>query len=266
MNYSYVPISNVQLLVSLILVLVTGAISAALNLGLLKSLLWGTVRAFIQLTFIGYILKYVFQFKSLLVILPIILVMSFIAAREATGRIKKTAENNLGQIFISIVFATFLVGLIVVIFIISPQPWYTPQVLIPIFGMILGNSMNGIALTLDRLYGQVYDNIEKIEEMLAAGAAPREAIQSYMQNAVKAGMIPTINGLMVVGLVSLPGMMTGQILAGMNPQEAVKYQFVVMIMIAAAVGIACVLVSFLTYPRLFNQNLALNENIKRGTI
>ncbi len=261
---AYIAISNIQLILGVILVLITGLISALLKLGLIKSLIWGTVRAFVQLTLIGYVLTYIFKLNSLGVIIPIILLMCFIASREATRRITKPLFNPGLVSFISLTASTFVVGFIVVILIISPQPWYSARVMIPIFGMLLGNSMNGIALSLDRMCSEIHSHVNQVEQLLCFGATPWEAVMAYVRKAVTAGMIPTINSLMVVGLVSLPGMMTGQILAGMDPQSAVRYQFVVMIMIAAAVAIGCLLIVGLSYKKMFNEDLALVESIHKN--
>ncbi|SHG39881.1 putative ABC transport system permease protein [Thermosyntropha lipolytica DSM 11003] len=263
-GYSYIEISYAQLLLSIILVLITGIISALLQLGLIKSLLWGTVRAFVQLTLIGYVLSFIFKLDNWAVILLIILLMCYIASREASRRIKKPMVKPDAVSFLALTASTFLVGMIVVVFIVAPDPWYTPQVMIPIFGMILGNSMNGIALALDRMYGEIYGHLDEVEQLLALGATPFEAVRDYVKEALRAGMTPTINSLMVVGLVSLPGMMTGQILAGMDPAVAVRYQFVVMVMIAAAVAMGCLIIVGLSYRSMFNEDMALNEKLYRN--
>lgn len=261
---SYIPISNLQLLLSVSLVLITGLISALLKLGLLKSLLWGTFRAFLQLSLIGYVLNYIFKVNSLLIIVPVLLLMCFIASREATRRINNPPHRPGSIAFVSLTASTFLVGLIVVVLVISPQPWYSAQVVLPIFGMLLGNSMNAIALSLDRMYSEIRSQAEEVEQLLCFGASPWEAVRAYVNKAITAGMTPIINSLMVVGLVSLPGMMTGQILAGMNPVAAVRYQFVVMIMIAAAVAIGCLLIVGLSYKRIFNEDMALVESMRKN--
>ncbi|QGT98691.1 putative iron export permease protein FetB [Candidatus Syntrophocurvum alkaliphilum] len=263
-DYSYIPITNFQLLLSVSLVFITGLISALLRLGLLKSLLWASFRAFLQLSLIGYVLTYIFDINKLAIIVPIIILMCYIASNESVRRIDKAPHNPKWLAFTSLTASTFIVGIIVVTIIIQPSPWYSAQVAIPIFGMILGNSMNAIALSLDRMYSEVYSSADEVETMLAMGATPWESVNSYMRNAVRAGMTPTINALMVVGLVSLPGMMTGQILAGMDPQVAVRYQFVVMIMIAAAVAIGCLIIIGLSYKKMFTDEMALVEDMRKN--
>lgn len=263
-SYGYIEISYGQLFLSITLVLLTGIISAFLRLGLIKPLIWGTIRAFVQLTLIGYALSFIFKINNFLIILLIIIFMCYIASREASRRIRKAPGKPDFISFIALTASTFLVGIIVVVLIISPEPWYTPQVMIPIFGMILGNSMNGIALSLDRMYGEIYAHIDEVEQLLCLGATPFEAVREYVKEAVAAGMTPTINSLMVVGLVSLPGMMTGQILAGMDPAVAVRYQFVVMVMIAAAVAMGCLIIVGLSYRKMFNEDMALNKKMYKS--
>src|SRR3569623_2692060 len=111
------------------------------------------------------------------------------------------------------------------------EPWYSPQYAIPLLGMILGNTLNGISLGLDRLGGELSGRRAPVEALLALGATRWEAARGPIRQAVRTGLIPTINAMMVVGIVSLPGMMTGQILAGADPVEAVKYQIVMMFLI-----------------------------------
>lgn len=261
MSSGVIPISNLQLALSVVLVVIAGGISAALRLGLLKSLFWGTVRTFVQLTFIGYILKFVFTVNNFWLIAAIVILMCFIAAQASTKRASNVSGNHLFPAFWSLLASTVFVGLVVVRLVINPSPWYTASILIPIFGMILGNSMNGIALALDRLYGEAHARSGEIEALLAFGATPWEAIRECVKDAMRAGMTPTINSLMVVGLVSLPGMMTGQILGGADPSEAVRYQIVVMLMIAAATSIGCLSLVGFAYRRLFTTDWALKEEI-----
>ncbi|MFZ5649307.1 MAG: ABC transporter permease [Bacillota bacterium] len=257
MDNSTIPISNYQLAFTVILVLITGGISSFLKLGLLQPLLWGTVRTFVQLTLVGYALTYIFSINSLWLVLVLITVMCFIASKTAVKRTPSVPYYPGALAFVSLLASTYLVGSFVTVLIISPDPWYSARIVIPIFGMILGNSMNGIAISLDRLYSEARSRASEIEAMLTFGATPWEAVRHSVREALRAGMTPTINSLMVVGLVSLPGMMTGQILGGADPREAVRYQIVVMLMIAAAVAIGCLIMVGMSYKKLFSHDGAL---------
>lgn len=264
MNEGVIPISNLQLALSVILVLIAGSVSAALKLGLLKSLIWGTIRTFVQLTLIGYVLTYVFSLNNLWLILALVTLMCFIASRTAVRRTPNVPDFPVVLAFLSLLASTYLVGSIVTGLIIAPEPWYSARIVIPIFGMILGNSMNGIALSLDRLYSEARSRSAEIEALLSFGATPWEAVRHCVREAMRAGMMPIINSLMVVGVVSLPGMMTGQILGGADPREAVRYQIVVMLMIAAAVAIGCLLLVGLSYRRLFTADDALDPRLQQS--
>lgn len=257
MDSGVVPISDIQLALSVILVLIAGVISAALKLELLKPLLWGTFRTFVQLTLIGYALTFIFKINNLIFIIVIITMMCFLASLTAARRSSGAGRYTLLLGFVSLWASTFIVGTIVVVLIIAPDPWYSARIAIPIFGMILGNSMNGIALSLDRLFSEVKSNLPEIEALLSFGASPWESVRDCVKTSLKAGMTPTINSLMVVGLVSLPGMMTGQILGGADPRQAVRYQIVVMLMIAAAVAIGCLMLVLMSYKKLFTKDDAL---------
>jgi putative ABC transport system permease protein len=141
------------------------------------------------------------------------------------------------------------VGLVAVV---QVEPWFRPQYAIPLLGMILGNTLNGISLGLDRFGEELTSRREQVESLLALGASRWEAAQEPVRRAVTTGMVPIVNSMMVVGLVSLPGMMTGQLLAGVEPIAAVKYQVVILFLIAAGTALGTVSVVLLSYRRLFN--------------
>jgi putative ABC transport system permease protein len=130
------------------------------------------------------------------------------------------------------------------------DPWYNPRYLIPLFGMIVGNAMNAAALAAERLRSEMEARRAEVEAWLALGASPERAAREPVRRSLVAALIPTVNGLMVVGIVSLPGMMTGQILAGSSPVTAVRYQIVVMFMLASSVAVTATLVT-LWYRRTF---------------
>ena len=258
---SAVPISNLQLVFSVGLVVVAGLISAALGLGLLRSLVWGTVRTIVQLSLIGLALHHIFAIDNPALIVAVIGLMVAAAAHTAVSRMPHVPFRPFGLAALALGSSTFIVGTIVCWLIIGAQPWYTGRVAIPIAGMILGNTLNGVSLSLDRFFADVRASAREIEQYLCLGFEPWEAIRPYLRAAIRAGMTPTINALMVVGLVSLPGMMTGQILAGADPAEAIRYQIVVMLMLAASVSIGCLTLVGLAYRLCFGPDGALDPRI-----
>ena len=136
--------------------------------------------------------------------------------------------------------------------IIDTDPWYQPRYAIPLLGMMLGNTMNGIALGLDRLIQTTWDQREVVEARLMLGQSWQEAIADIRRESIRSAMIPIINSMSVAGLVSLPGMMTGQILGGSPPQEAVKYQILIMFLIASGIGFGTFAAVSLGARRLFD--------------
>ena len=256
------PISDLHLALSTALVVLCGVVSAVLRLGLLRSLVWGTVRTFVQLILLGYALAHIFAIDHPALVAGIIGLMCLVAARAAVGRIKEAPEKPYGVAVLALGTGTFLVGSLVCGVIIGGERWYSARLAIPICGMILGNSLTSVSLALDRMYGEVRSRAREVEVRLSLGFSPWEAIRPHVRTALRAGMTPIINALMVVGVVSLPGMMTGQILAGAEPMTAIRYQIVVMLMIAAAVSIGSLIVVGLSFRRCFTEDQALRRELR----
>ena len=259
MQVEVFPISDLNLALSIVLVLIVGLISAGLKLGLFKSLAWGTFRTFTQLIVMGYALVWIFRIDSPPMLVIIILLMCYFGARTAVKRTPNVTCFPTGLAYLSLTASTFIVTFIVTAVIISADRWYTARVVIPIAGMVLGNSMNGIALGLDRLHSEIRNCSGEIEALLALGATPWEAVRGRVREALRAGMTPSINSMMAVGLVFIPGMMTGQILSGVEPLTAVRYQIVVMLMVTAAAAMGCLMLVIFSYRRCFNLEGALKR-------
>jgi len=168
------------------------------------------------------------------------------------------------QAFVTLLLTGALTTGVVTQAVIGVTPWYQPQYLIPLLGMVLGNSLTGISLCLDDLLEALDERRDRIEMALALGATSWEATRDVLRAAVRRGMIPIINSMTVAGIVSLPGMMTGQILAGSDPMRAVAYQIVVMFMLAGATALGCMLTALLVFRRLFSpRHQLLVEHIRR---
>ena len=241
---SLIDISPLQLSLCLVFVLVAGLSSLVLKLGLEKDLIWGTFRTFAQLFLIGFVLKFIFQIDNVYVILLLYTWMIFWAAQTINSRVKEKTIPILLPTFVSMVLSYMLVSIMVTSLIVQVKPWYQPRYFIPIGGMIIGNSMNAIAIALERLFSDIRRHRDQIELALCLGATYPEATQTIIRDVIKAGMIPSINAMMSVGLVFLPGMMTGQILAGAEPMTAVRYQIIVMLMLVASTTIGTIVVVY----------------------
>ena len=241
-----------QLALALIFVMLAGGASLWLGLGLGKDLLVGTVRTFGQLFLMGYVLVYVFEWRQFWLVLLLFAAMIFFAARIVAGRIKGKGPPMFWPIFLSMLLSYMVVSYVVTDVVVRAEPWWLPRYFLPLGGMVVGNSMNAIALSVERLFSEVRSREGEVELMLCLGAEPGEACAAMFRDAVRAGMIPSINSMMGVGLVFLPGMMTGQILGGSDPVTAIKYQIVVMLMLVGSTTLGSVLAVALARRRLFN--------------
>ena len=254
MGNPYIELSYFQVSLAALLILINGGISLLLRLELERRLLIAAVCTVVQLLLIGFVLEWVFRIDRWYVVVVMMAVMTLVAGVAA---IQRTAFRFRG-IWVRSIAATWLsswlMASLALAVIVRVRPWYTPQYAIPLLGMILGNTLNGVSLGLDRLGSELSAKRDQVDGSLALGATRWEAARPHVQQAVKTGLIPTINAMMVVGIVSLPGMMTGQLLAGTSPIEAVKYQIVIMFLIASGAALGTVSVVLLSFRRLFNDD------------
>ena len=253
-----VALDTVDLALCLGMVGVAIALSLWQKLGLANQFIFSAGRALLQLLIVGYALDIVFALDSLVAVLIILLIMTSIAAIVARNRIDKKIKTLLPIVWLSIFTSTAITLSYMILVIIQPTTtWYEPQYLIPLGGMLLGNAMNGASLSGDRLISAIKQNYREIETHLCLGATPKQAIFQYQKEAIRAGLIPILNNMLVVGLVSLPGMFTGQVLAGANPLNAASYQILILFAIALTNLIVTVLVTEGVYRHFFNQDLQL---------
>jgi putative ABC transport system permease protein len=237
-----IELGPLQLGIATLLIVAAGVVSLTLRLGVEKRLGVATLRTVIQLGLLGLILERVFAIRNPWLVVGLLVLMTVFAAREAVSRASRRYRGILADAWLTMAATCFLVGGIVTQFVVGVEPWYDPQYVIPLLGMILGNSLTGISLCLDRFMDHLETRSAEVELRIAFGATRREALAAPLKDAVRTGMIPIINSMAAAGIVSLPGMMTGQILAGSPPMQAVAYQIVVMFMIAAAVALGAMLV------------------------
>jgi putative ABC transport system permease protein len=218
------------------------ALSAWQRLNLERDLMIATARTTIQLVVVGYLLWFVFDLKHPLAVLGVIATMLVIATLETRNRIGKTMPNELWLLGGSLLTSLVITLTYTTVLVIRPALWYDPQYLIPLAGIVLGNVMNGAAIAGERLMQMVQTHRAEIETHLCLGATPEEAIANYRRTAIRTGLIPTLNAMMVVGVVTLPGIITGQLLSGVNPLDAASYQMLIMFMLAFSTLVTTVLV------------------------
>jgi putative ABC transport system permease protein len=238
----FIELGPQQLAIATLLIVVAGLVSMALRLGVERRLGLAALRTVIQLGLLGLVLERIFALRNPALIVALLLLMTVFAAREAVGRASRRYRGILIDAWLTMAATCFVVGGMVTQVVVGVDPWYEPQYVIPLLGMILGNSLTGISLCLDRFMDHLEMRAPEVELRIAFGANRREALAAPLRDAVRTGMIPIINSMAAAGIVSLPGMMTGQILAGSPPLQAVAYQIVVMFMIAAAVALGAMLV------------------------
>ena len=237
---------NISLIAfSFILVLIPSFITYKLKIGIEKEILKNSIRALLQLTALGFILGFLFKIKNPLFYVPIVLFMllysSFIA--------KKRTNYSYISAFLSLTFATTIILLIMIsLKIISLKP----NEFIPISGMIIGNALNTYTLTIERLKREITLQKELIEAFIAIGAKYSDALKIMQREAIKAALIPVNNMLQTIGVVAIPGITTGMLLAGASPLKAVSYQIVIIYM----------LVSINLFSSLFGSYFYIRQKIK----
>ncbi len=240
-----------QLLLATGFMVVTGGITLALQLGVTKALWLGTLRTYLQLLALGLVLGWVFRLRQPLLVLAIIGVMTAVAAQTVVRRAPDAPRGSYVRAWAAMGLPALVITFAVTGLIVRVEPWYLPRYVIPIAGMVIGNSMNGVALALERTFADMDARENEILALTALGASPWEAARESVRTALRAGMIPSINTLSTVGIVFIPGMMAGQVLAGADPLVAAPYQIVVMLMVATADVLGSTLVVLLTFRRRF---------------
>ncbi|BCO09680.1 iron export ABC transporter permease subunit FetB [Desulfolithobacter dissulfuricans] len=249
-----IQLSPLDLVLAASLVLLLGLTSYRLGLGLERRLAISALRTTVQLLLIGQVLRLVFANGSIWFVLGIATIMLAVAGREVMARQKYRFPGlggwllGTGSMFIS----SFTVALLALTVIIGNDPWYSPQYAIPLLGMLLGNTMNGVALSMDRFTETLWQQRQVVEQRLLLGQSSREAVDEIRRSAVRSGMIPIINSMAAAGIVSLPGMMTGQILGGSSPMDAVKYQILIMFLLCGGTGFGTMFAVAWTCRRLFD--------------
>jgi putative ABC transport system permease protein len=221
------------------LVALNALLSFLLDLGLTRTILVAGVRAVVQLLLVGLVLKTVFALASPPLIGAVVLAMLASASYEIGSRQERRFAGwwGFGLGAGTTMLATLFVTAFALAGALRPQPWYAPQVVIPLLGIILGNTMNGVSVSLNALNMAIVRERPAIEARLALGADRYTALKSLQRSALRTGMIPIINQMSAAGIITLPGMMTGQILAGMEPVEAAKYQILILFLLSGGAGL-----------------------------
>jgi putative ABC transport system permease protein len=247
-----ISLSPSDLLIASSLVALDAGVSVALRLQLHRQLLWAAARMVVQLVAVGFILRFIFALNNPLATLAVTLVMGAIAAREIAARPVRKFRGFAGLAIsgATVGLATLTTAILALTTAIRPHPWYDPRYAVSLVGIILGSVLNSGSLALDGIAGGVWRERSAIEAQLSLGVDYRTATLPLLREAVRRGLLPVVNQMSAAGLITLPGIMTGQIIAGMDPLEAVKYQILLMFLLAGASGLAVLIAAELALRRL----------------
>ncbi len=230
-----------------------------LRLGQVGSLSIAATRLTVQITILGWALGFLFAADSPVLMLAVALAMTAVSAFTVGSRGSDTTGRLRLEAFVAIALGAMTVMIVAITLSLGVRPWYDARVVIPMLGMILGNSVNGVSLAADRLAGELRTGRDLIELRLALGATWRQASLPAARAAVATALTPTINSMMIAGIVAVPGMMTGQILAGADVNRALRYQILMYFLIAGTVGISTLALLSVRLARAFTASHQLRR-------
>ncbi len=225
-----------------------------------SQIILASIRMTIQLIFVGYVLEYIIKNPTPLYTILAIVIMEIFAVKNIYDRIDEDLNKKMKRIIAISMFSGTTISITFFLFVVVRiQPWYLTQYFIPISGMLIGNSMTGISLGAERLSSGIANNTNRIETALMLGATAKQATAETVRKAFYAAILPTINSMMGMGIIFIPGMMTGQILSGTSPVTAIKYQIAIMMGILGSVTLTVFLLVSLGYKTYFNDRVQLKE-------
>lgn len=255
----------IDLLVVSILVGISIALSVVERLNLAQDIVVSCLRAFVQLTAVGFVLALLFEHVAFHWVALAVVVMIAAAVHAGRGRLDGhtpglTRDMTIAITLVSVVTLAFVVGAV-----IRPEIWYDPQIIVPLGGMIIGNTMTATTLAANRYLSELRLQQQDVEALLALGATSDQAAANVSRESVRSALIPTIAGMMVVGIALLPGTMTGQILAGQDPSQAVRYQLVVQYMMLFAAVVTSLFIVRLIHRRYFTKDHQIRLELLRSS-
>lgn len=246
-------VSPTALLFAVALVAIALIISFREKIGLEKDLIVGVLRAIVQLTVVGYVLTYVIAIDRLW----LTLLMMAIIILNAAANAKKRAASIQHGFAISLLSITTATATTILLLVLAKAVRFTPSQIVPISGMIASNVMIAIGLSYRNMNTAFHDQRQGVLERLALGADRKQSSIQIVREAIRSGMMPSIDSAKTVGLVSLPGMMSGLIFAGIDPTKAIMYQIMVSFMLLGSTSIGCVIACYISYTQYYNGDLQL---------
>ncbi len=260
MNPTIIDLSLWDLVTVYSLLLMSIGLAHILRAGQGRDIFWSGLRMFVQLMVVGYLLHLVFALESALPVLLILMVMTGFAVQTIGARVETKMPNFYRVVGAAILFGCGGMTFFFCTLVIGLEPWYDPRYLIPLAGMVIGNSMTGASLAAERLAAEFRERREEIETALCLGSSVKLAAEPAVSSAFRAALIPSVNAMAAMGLVFLPGMMTGQILSGTEPLIAVKYQIAIMCVITGSVALTTFMILRFGYRSYFTSYQSLREH------
>jgi len=260
MNPTIIDLSLWDLVTVYSLLLMSIGLAHILRAGQGRDIFWSGLRMFVQLMIVGYLLHLVFALESALPVLLILVVMTGFAVQTIGARVETKMPNFYRVVGAAILFGCGGMTFFFCTLVIGLEPWYDPRYLIPLAGMVIGNSMTGASLAAERLAAEFRERREEIETALCLGSSVKLAAEPAVSSAFRAALIPSVNAMAAMGLVFLPGMMTGQILSGTEPLIAVKYQIAIMCVITGSVALTTFMILRFGYRSNFTSYQSLREH------
>jgi putative ABC transport system permease protein len=245
------------------LILAVGLMAIAIGLsvweklGLELNIALATGRTILQLIVLGYVLDFIVAVDNIWAVVGILTIILTITAIVARNRISQKIPLLLPLVWVVIFISTSLTLLYTNLLIIQPDRWYEPRYLIPLGGILLGNAMNAAAVSGERLVSSIKQFPTEIETHLSLGATPQQAISPYRQEAIKAAFLPTLNQMMLIGMVTIPTFTSGQLLAGVSALEAVSYEILIIFMVALVNLLTTILLTKGLCRQFFNDAMQL---------
>ena len=260
MNPTIIDLSLWDLVTVYSLLLMSIGLAHILRAGQGRDIFWSGLRMFVQLMIVGYLLHLVFALDSALPVLLILVVMTGFAVQTIGARVETKMPNFYRVVGAAILFGCGGMTFFFCTLVIGLEPWYDPRYLIPLAGMVVGNSMTGASLAAERLAAEFRERREEIETALCLGSSVKLAAEPAVSSAFRAALIPSVNAMAAMGLVFLPGMMTGQILSGTEPLIAVKYQIAIMCVITGSVALTTFMILRFGYRSYFTSYQSLRDH------
>lgn len=252
------------LAVAMAMVAAAAGVSGLMRMGIGRSLLWSACRALLQLCAMGFVIGFVIRADDPWLVFATIGVMLVAAVQIVLSRAKGAPKGLAGPVLLSLTITMLLMITLVTELVVRPHPWYAPQLVVPLTGMLLGNTVSALAVGLSRFYESMDERRDEIDTLLALGATAWEAARPSIVSSIRLGLLPTMATLASCGIVTIPGMMAGQVIAGGDPLKAAKYQFVVFAAIAALTLVADGLILAMTYRTCFTTDDQFRPQDMRG--